>query len=445
MNIIYNIIIGILFLISKILSPFVPKIKERKKNINNSLKNLTVLNSKAKTIWFHAASMGEFEQAKPIIEFIKNEISNKTNFKIQIVCSFFSPSGFNSQKNYKFTDVICYLPNDTYSSAKNFIEKIKPDVAVFIRYELWFNYISILNKMQIKTFLINATCPTVLERCKILTPFYKNIFNKFSEIYTVSKEENQKFHKLKLNTKTIQSSDTRFDRILQKVEEAKINPVISKDLFFENEIIFVAGSVWNQDVDVILEAYKQLLKNTISTNIEKFKLRLIFVPHEPTSQNIQYIERKIQTTVQQNTILLSEIATPTARNDGQSIEISKNDLAEKIIIVDSIGKLLKLYGVADIAYVGGGFGVGIHSITEPAGYGIPLVVGKNCFNSPDTKELLEQKALTIIEDSEMLLDCFMEFHSKEERAKSGFAAQNYIKNNCGSTKIIADRINLILN
>lgn len=421
MSIIYNIIISFLFLFSKILSIFFPKINERNKNKKNSLKNLTVLDSNAKTIWFHSASMGEFEQAKPIIEFLKN-----ANPKIQIVCTFFSPSGFNTQKNYKFADAICYLPDDTYFSAKNFINKIKPDVAIFVRYELWFNFISHLNKMQIKTFLINATCPTILEKCKILTPFYKDIFNKFSEIYAVSKAQTNKFNQLKLKTKITQSSDTRFDRILQKVAEAKVNPVISRDLFFENELIFVAGSVWNQDVDVIVDAYKLLLRNS------EIKLRLIFVPHEPTLHNVKYIERKIQNTIAKKTILLSEILNCN--------QISKNDLAEKIIIVDSIGKLLKLYGIADIAYIGGGFGVGVHSITEPAGYGIPLVAGKNCFNSPDTPPLIEQKALTIIENSEMLFDFFTQNISAENRNKIGLAAQNYIKNNCGSTVIIANKI-----
>ena len=177
---------------------------------------------------------------------------------------------------------------------------------------------------------------------------------------------------------------------------------------------------------MIVAACKKIAENT------EIRLRLILVPHEPTSQNIDYIKQKIQNTLVEKTILLSEIL--------ECEQISKNDLADKIVIVDSIGKLLKLYGIADMAYIGGAFGVGVHSITEPAGYGIPLVTGTNCFNSPDSKELLQQNALAIIENSAMLYDWFIKIYDVEERKKCGIAAQNYIKNNCGSTKIIAQAL-----
>ncbi|MPM67674.1 hypothetical protein SDC9_114598 [bioreactor metagenome] len=212
---------------------------------------------------------------------------------------------------------------------------------------------------------------------------------------------------------------------MKKVEEAKTNSVIPKKLFANDEIILVAGSTWNKDVDVILEAYAKYKKNN-SAN-----LRLIIVPHEPTLKNIEYISNKIS-----NTILLSEIL--------ELNNIFSANLTGKIIIVDSIGKLLKLYGIADAAYIGGAFGVGVHSITEPAGYGIPLVTGPNCYNSPDTQELSEQNALTIINNSESLYQWFVRINEKTYCEKYGAIAKNYIESNCGATVKITNKIILDL-
>ena len=280
---IYNFLFYFFLAISKIFALFLPKLKERNSNLNKSLAKLDNLDVSQKTIWFHSASMGEFEQAKPIIEFLKNSFKNSENIneqkninekKIQIVCTFFSPSGYNSQKNYSFADAICYLPNDTYFSAKKFIEKIKPEVVVFVRYELWLNYLTILRKKNIFTILVNATYPTQLKKSNLLKIFYKKIFNNFNEIYAVSYENTSYFNELDLKSKIISSNDTRIDRITQKVNEAKQFPIISKDLFSKDEIILVAGSVWKKDVDILLAAYNKFC--------EKFpnKLRLILVPHE---------------------------------------------------------------------------------------------------------------------------------------------------------------------
>jgi 3-deoxy-D-manno-octulosonic-acid transferase len=396
-----------------------PKLKERNKNINKSLLALSNIDANRKTIWFHSASMGEFEQVKPIIELIK-----KNQPKFQIVCTFFSPSGYNTQKNYQYADFICYLPNDLYWNAKKFINKINPIFVVFDRYELWLNYLSILHSNHIPTFLVNATTPSILDKTKIFSHFYKAAFNKFTEIFAVSELEFQQFSQLNIDTSISQSADTRIDRIISKVDEAKMHPVIQKEILPNNNLVLVAGSVWNNDVDIINDAYNKFIQNSNS------KIKIVFVPHEPTKEHINYIKSKVP-----NTILLSEFE----KNNQNSI------IQNKHIIVDSIGKLLKLYSIADYAYIGGAFGVGVHSITEPAGYGIPLITGPNCYNSPDTKPLLNAGALTIINDSDMLLECLLIMNEQNNREIAGNAAKNYININSGTSKIIYKKIIDLIN
>ncbi|MCL2039852.1 MAG: hypothetical protein FWG85_05430 [Bacteroidetes bacterium] len=384
-----------------IIALFVPKLKERRKhNINIKIKNC---------IWIHSASMGEFEQAKPLIELIK-----KNNNDTKILCTFFSPSGYNTQKKYPFADTISYLPIDTYWNAKKFINDIKPTKVVFIRYELWYNYLHILKKNNIKTFLINATYPNILKKNKILLPFYKKIFNCFTDIFAVS--DFTFFNNLKLKNNIHKSADTRNDRIIEKVNEAKLNPIINRNLFSSDELIFVCGSVWNKDIDIIFSAINDYNK------LSKIKIRLILVPHEPTNNHIEYIKN-----VFNDNILLSQILNNKA---------AFTKMQNKTIIVDSIGNLLKLYAIADLSYIGGGFGVGVHSITEPAGYAIPLITGPNCYNSPDTSSLINMNAMTSISDHNQLKEWLLKMNDANNRAKAGEYARKYIENNSGFTKII---------
>ena len=415
MFLLYNLLIYPITLILQLVGFFMPKIHERNQNIKKSLTALNKIEHSKKIIWFHSASMGEFEQAKPIIEFIKN-----INNEIQIVCTFTSPSGYNTQKKYSFADAICYIPNDTYFAAKSFINKVKPSIAIFIRYELWFNYLTILKKNNIYSCLVNATFPSKIRTSNILKPFYKNMLEKFNDIYAVTAQDTKYFAALDLkHTKIHHSSDTRIDRIIAKADEAKKMPVLKRDIFSSDEIILVAGSVWHKDIDILAEAASNF------ANKYPNRLRLILVPHEPTQENIKYIQNKIP-----DTILFSEILNNP----------SKVVMNAQAIIVDSIGHLLKLYGVADIAYVGGGFGVGVHSIAEPAGYGIPIAVGSNCFNSPDINGLLSFQAVEIVDDSQMLLSWLIKVDVREYREKCGVAAKAYIHSNSGATEIVGNAI-----
>lgn len=408
MFIIYNVLITIINFLLPLIALFIPKLNERKShNIDTNIQNC---------IWVHSASMGEFEQAKPLIELIK-----KNNINTKILCTFFSPSGYNTQKKYAFADAIYYLPIDTYWNAKKFINDVKPTKAIFVRYELWCNFLYILKKNNIKSFLINATYPRILKKNKILFPFYKKIFRCFTDIFAVSDSDFYFFNNMRLATNIHKSADTRNDRIIEKVSIAKLEPILSRSLFSANELIFVCGSVWNKDIDIIFNAIEDYKK------LDKMKIRLILVPHEPTTTNIDYIKN-----IFNDNILLSEIL-----NNKENTTKIQN---EKTIIVDSIGNLLKLYAISDLSYIGGAFGVGVHSITEPAGYGIPLVTGPNCYNSPDAFLLINVEALTRISNHNQLKEWLVCMNDIDNRTETGSSARRYIENNSGHTKIIYDKI-----
>lgn len=409
MKILYNIIIKLLFRISPLFYPFLPKLRQRNKSIKQSHK-IHSIPKEENTVWFHASSMGEFEQIKPIIELLREKVD-----EITIVCTFFSPSGYETQKNYEFADYIYYLPNDTRKKAKKFINTINPTIAVFDRYELWFNYLDLLKRQNIATLLINATFPTSANG--ILKSFYKRMLNCFTEIYPVNQIEYSKFYALNSSTPLIHSNDTRNDRILAKVSEASKTPIINRALFPENNIVLVCGSVWNEDIDMLKKALSQIPNHNYS---------IVFVPHEPTNEYITYIEEKFP-----NSLCLSKYESDS--------RITTH------IIVDSIGKLLKLYSSADIAFIGGGFGKnGVHSVTEPAGYGIPLACGNNCANSSDAAQLEQYNALKVLNYEEDLVLWLQEMQNSKTRQQMGKNAAEYVKSKTGASKQISKRILLLL-
>ncbi len=368
-------------------------------------------NKTGKRIWFHASSMGEFEQAKPVIEMLK-----ENNPEIEIICTFFSPSGLENQKNYKFADYILYFPFDFKSRIKSFISLIQPDIAVFVRYEIWRNALEQLKNKKIEILLICATYPGSGLLAKFPFLYYtKSNYNFFSAIYSFNKEHYQLFLKMKLSCELAESTDTRYDRILRNVENAKsfeLLPPIKKDLF-----TIVCGSTWEPDEKLIYNAYLKIK--------EKYDLMLIIVPHEPYPEHITKLREKFG-----NSVLLSEVTREPNKLSDSSI-----------IIVDSIGKLLKLYKYADIAYVGGAFGVGVHSVSEPAGYGLPICCGTYYQNSPDAVVLNEIGALTAVDDANELEKWITGMIDDSElREKCGKLAFDYLDSRKGTSLIIYETL-----
>jgi 3-deoxy-D-manno-octulosonic-acid transferase len=408
MIIIYNIALHILYFFSFILKPFFQKFNEREKNVNSSLQSLNKLDHTRKKTWFHAASVGEFEQAKPIIETLKSKFPD-----LQIICSFFSPSAYRTQAKYEYADATFYLPLDLPTNSKFVINKIKPNAVVFVRYELWANYLFLLKNYNVPTFLVNATAPNqnFFNKTFFMKKFYKFVFSLFHTIFVVNSDHSHYFQQLNVKFDVQVLPDTRFDRIVQKVETAKSKPIISHSSF-SDKFIFVAGSIWEKDFEIIANA---LIKyNSNNSN----KITSILVPHEPHETFLQTIE-----TVFPNSIRLSKLLS-----EPQTIQ------SGGVVLVDSIGKLLMLYSNAYFAYVGGAFGVGVHSLTEPAGYGIPIACGPNCFNSPDAKPMLDCNALSIIRNSDEFHRLITELTNNQTLHKiRSEASRNYVYSKVGSS------------
>lgn len=370
------------YLAMRVLMLFNKKVADRENSWKNLLDNFDSEKFSKKRIWFHASSMGEFEQAKPIIENLKLEMPD-----VCVIVSFYSPSGYNNQKHYKFADYILYMPFDLHSRASEFILKINPLIAVFVRYDLWYNHLSVLKELEIPTYLICATKTNsdFYLQNSLLNSIYLNNLNLINFIYTAGKTHTRFFESLDINPKIITSADTRFDRIISKVEELKQNPLEISSLF-KDKIVFIAGSTWREDEEILKDFFIHIKKKIDN-------LVLIIVPHEPTSECIEKLSIDFS-----NSILFSELT---------NLSYSNLDLKNEVILVDSIGNLLKLYSIANYAYVGGAFGDGIHSVAEPAGFGIPIFFGTNYSKSLDAVNLIKQKTAFSITFAEEIYDIFL--------------------------------------
>lgn len=393
----------------RVFSFFNKKAAKREQSWKKLLQKVEML-PKSKRVLFHASSMGEFEQAKPVIERLK-----AIDPEIHIIVSFFSPSGYDNQKDYPFANEVIYMPFDTRRNARRFLSAVNPDIAVFIRYEIWLNHLKIMKEMNIAAILICATIPgrKSAPRNRLIRDYYRLGYSQFNEIYTIGEKHTEYFQELGIDSLIITSSDTRFDRIAENVEAAANNPIIDKKYLPDNQFVLVAGSTWPPDEDILVEA------------IEGLPVTLVFVPHEPTEENIKRLIGKIK-----RPALLSEIE----RSDHP-------DKRFEHIIVDSIGILLRLYGIADLAYVGGAFGAGVHSVTEPAGYGLPLAAGPMISNSPDAIELHKDGALSQMNNSNDLHKWLNQMiYSENERNSAGKIARSYVQNSTGAAEIVANKI-----
>ena len=414
---IYNfIVLPLLYLGLYLLGFFNNKIKRgilaRKTLFDDLIINLKKIEKGKKTIWFHSSSMGEFEQAKPIIERLKKEN------KINIIVTFFSPSGYENSLKYPYADVISYLPFDTPPLTKNFVEIIKPDVVVFMRYDIWPNIILQLKKKNIPSFIVDATMRTDSKRkLPFIRSFHKILYSGFSKILTVSDEDVKNFMAFGIDkNKVIAVGDTRFDRVYQKSLHARVRKLLSED-FFQNKKVFVFGSSWESDEEVIFPALMKLLKYDKNFVV-------IIVPHEPTLLHLEKIEH-------------------TFINNFSTIRFSylNNYQNERVIIVDSIGILLTLYYYADAAYVGGSFKQGIHNVLEPAVYGMPIIFGPKYHNSQEAELLVKLGGAFVINNKrEAFIKLRTLFSDPLKIQNSGKICFEYVNKNTGSTSLIIDEI-----
>lgn len=372
--------------------------------------------------------MGEFEQAKPIIESIKKNFPDCI-----IVASFYSPSGYESQIDYKFADIKLYLPLDSRKNAKMFVETIEPDISIFIRYELWLNTLNYLRKNSTKIILLNATLPSKsIIRNFLLKPFYRVVYKKFNKIYSIDPNMIDYLRSLNISTPVYLLPDTRFDRVKSSILAKSYDFIWLKRILLDR-FILVAGSTWETDERILSKAISKI-RETIRPNR---KIIVIFVPHEPTEKHISKLK-----TILKNYILFSDLVKYSNDN---SMLVKKFD-GNIDIIVDSIGKLLGIYSIADVAFVGGGFGSGVHSVVEPAGHGLPIACGPKLGNSKDAIDFLEKGYLTIVKNELDLIEWLNKFITNEINLKNiSSQIKKHFEANCGATdKITKEILSLII-
>lgn len=371
------------------------------------------INTDDKTIWFHAASLGEYEQGLPLIEKIKDKFSSH-----KIVVTFFSPSGYEVRKNNTVADVTVYLPLDTKSNAKQFLDLVHPEMVFFIKYEYWPNYLKALKNRNIKTYLISGILRENQAFFKWYGGFYRNALKTFDYFFVQNEKSKNLLQNIGFNNVKI-SGDTRFDRVVSILERDNTLNFIEE--FKDNKTTIVIGSSWPKD--------EELLVKYINNSSENVKF--IIAPHNIKSEQIQELKNSIA----KKTILFSEHNEVRASRD---LSLRQFD----VFIIDTIGILTKIYSYADIAYVGGGFGnPGIHNILEPATFGIPIVIGPNYSHFAEATALVNMDGCISIQNQIQLNEAFNSLlQNEDERFEKGHICSTFVQMNKGATDLILKHI-----
>ena len=408
----YNIITLLAAQLLKIVALFSPKMKlfvDGRKSVFQTLDNK--IQSSDKTIWFHAASLGEYEQGLPVIEAIKQQFPTH-----KIVVTFFSPSGYEVRKNNTVADVTVYLPLDTISNAKQFIKLVHPEMVFFIKYEYWPNYLNELKNQNIKTYLISGILRENQAFFKWYGGFYRNALKTFDYFFVQNESSKNLLQSIGFNNVKV-SGDTRFDRVVSILE--RDNSLDFIEQFKGNKTTIVIGSSWPKD--------ESLLVNYINQSSDDVKF--IIAPHNIKQEQISNLKNQIQ----KKTILFSE-------NVETRLIASLQEY--NVFIIDTIGILTKIYSYADIAYVGGGFGnPGVHNILEPATFGVPVVIGPNYSHFAEATALVNMEGCISIQNQTQLNEAFdLLLHNEDERLEKGHICSTFVQMNKGATQTIINHI-----
>ncbi|MEQ1799797.1 MAG: glycosyltransferase N-terminal domain-containing protein [Lacibacter sp.] len=359
-----------------------------------------IVSTNNQTVWMHCASLGEFEQGRPILEKIKLQFPHA-----RIILTFFSPSGYEIRKNYEKADYVMYLPLDSKENAAAFLDLIKPQLAIFVKYEFWHYYLQELKKRKIETILVSGIFRSSQPFFQWWGSFHRNMLNNFSHLFVQNKGSEGLLDGIGLGDKTSIAGDTRFDRVLEAVEQWK--PVQHVDDFCTDQLVIVAGSTWPQDEAILSEFI----------NGHGDYQKLIIAPHEIKDENIKRIKSLFP-----DSILFSELSTQ------QSPATSY-----RVLIIDNIGYLSRLYKYASVCYVGGGFNKsGHHNILEAAVYAKPVITGPNFQKFKESVDLKKLKGSFVIENAAELKQVLLTMNIQE----AGTIAADYVRENGGATDAI---------
>lgn len=395
MHFLYNISIHFYILGIRIAGIFNPKAKlwiNGRKNIFQELKVAT--KNESNIVWFHCSSLGEFEQGRPIIENYKRKYPTH-----KILLTFFSPSGYETRKNYEGVNWVFYLPADTTSNAKRFVEIVKPKKAIFIKYEFWFNYMATCKEQNIPFYSVSAIFRK--EQIFFKNKWFASQLKNITHFFIQEKNSSKLLKSIGYNNTTI-SGDTRFDRVKENANSAKEIPLIAE--FSKQKPTIICGSTWPKDEDLIANFIK-----------ENQQYNYIIVPHELSK--VRQLQKRT------NGLLFSNRNVQNIHNSN-------------VLIIDSIGLLSSIYQYGYIIYIGGGFGKGIHNILEPAAFDKPIIFGPHYNKFNEAKDLIAIGGAKSIKNINELQKAFSHFFSHYQKN----ICKNYIMQKCGNTKLVINKI-----
>ncbi|MGE0077577.1 MAG: 3-deoxy-D-manno-octulosonic acid transferase [Bacteroidales bacterium] len=407
----YNLGIRIYVLLIHIVAPFNNKARlwlDGRKDWQNKVKS--AIDPKYQTIWVHCSSLGEFEQGRPIIEALKAKYPD-----LKIALTFFSPSGYEVRKNYKGADYIFYLPIDTKRNAKKLVDLLNPKLVIFVKYEFWYYYLRYLRKKQVPTYIVSAIFRDDQVFFKSYGKWYRHFLENFNHLFVQNQHSLDLLKSIGVENVTV-TGDTRFDRVAKVASEAKAIPFIEQ--FCAGEKILVAGSTWPKDEELLIEYFRQ--------NSDKFKI--IIAPHEIDPAHIQNIQQSLP---------CQSILYTNHQNEEPN--------SARVLIVDTIGLLASVYRYGHIAYIGGGFGVGIHNTLEAATFGIPVIFGPNYHKFQEARDLINNKGGFSINTPEELANFLNLLLTDEQlRLSAGDNSKKLVLSGVGATDRILSEITTII-
>ncbi|MGQ0829591.1 MAG: 3-deoxy-D-manno-octulosonic acid transferase [Bacteroidota bacterium] len=357
-------------------------------------------------IWIHCASLGEFEQGRPLIERLRTQ-----NTRHKILLTFFSPSGYEIRKNYAGADFVFYLPIDIPRNAKKFIELVKPAAVFFVKYEFWFNYLNELKKQNVPTYLVSGIFRKDHYFFKGYSDWFRKQLNCFTHFFLQDSASAELLKSIGYTNTTV-AGDTRFDRVFEVSKNVKSIPFFED--FKQGKNVFIVGSSWKEDEIVIVDCRLPIVD-----------FKLIIVPHEIDEDHLQSIER-----------LFEGLCLRYSRANERNIK------AAHILIIDNIGMLSSLYQYGTIAFIGGGFGKGVHNILEAATFGLPVIFGPNYQKFTEAKELINLGGAFSVEDSNDLGKTIQLLNDKAVLQTASHIAKHYVQSRVGATDKILDSLSI---
>ncbi|MCB2206947.1 MAG: 3-deoxy-D-manno-octulosonic acid transferase [Bacteroidetes bacterium] len=380
-----------------------------RKNVFIDIKN--AIGKDDRIIWVHCASLGEFEQGRPLIETIRKRYKN-----YKILLTFFSPSGYEIRKNYAQADYVFYLPMDTQRNARKFIRLVQPRAVFFIKYEFWFNYINELYIRTIPLFMVSSIFRPSQHFFRFWGAWFKRQLRKVTFLFVQDEQSLELLESIKIYHADM-IGDTRFDRVLALTEEKQEFPTIES--FKAGKSLLIAGSTWPADEDKL-----RVLIDKLSVDF-----KIVIAPHQVDKEHIDQLTKKF---IKFKPMLYSSASDGDMKNS-------------RVLIIDGIGYLSYLYTYADITYIGGGFGAGIHNLLEAATYGKPVIFGPNHDKFKEAIDLKRNGGGFVVSGADDLIRTYkLLFSDQQKRTTSGNAAKNYVLKNAGATEKVMDKANEFL-